>query len=664
MGRGRGLTAGLALVLLIQLALLAGPASAEKSRCAPYPCYHTAKGVLDWKPSMVRPYDVAGVPLAKTTRTSQPGMLVGLDNGAWSYWSKGDLNAQGSSARGNVYHLSEWPYVDRLYYYSHNLLSVPPTVWTDAAHRQGVKVFATLTGDCDDLKCEDEQDKLLTQHRARLVDQLQKMAAAYGFDGWMIDIERDPSPSVRSGLLKTMSELSKRRLTGGARVEVAFYAAHHTSLDSLTYSGLKAAGIWQSDYAGGGAVSDPKESFDFLKARQATDLVDHSYWSTYVYGYETSRSDCPGGRTTGKSLWNGNECLDLKTLFANQGSALAPGNPSGRYLAPSLFAPAWTMFGGLGDTSDRLPSRATFEKSDAALWRGRGFVDRRGRCVPADRSANAVSSMVDARPQIARVPFVTRFDSGEGTSFSVQGSVINRGGWNLLSAQDLLPVAWCSEGNTLKADLQYGISYDGGSSMHVRGYANDRRGRRIYLYGARAKASVKTRFVVRYRGKKRAAPHVVVSMAGVHRPIDLRTKRPQSNGSWRLLRAKLPARVVPGTLTRVGLGFGEKGRPRKQVNVRIGELRIFNRGHGKRPAAIHPARRGNDLSWKSAGASTLHYNVWASTGGCLRFIGRAQLTRYDLAQPLFGPAPSGGRYEVQPVDDAGRAAGLSGPPCR
>ena len=106
------------------------------------------------------------------------------------------------------------------------------------------------------------------------------------------------------------------------------------------------------------------------------------------------------------------------------------------------------------------------------------------------------------------------------------------------------------------------------------------------------------------------------------------------------------------------------------LHTDLGELRIVRQG--KRPAEITPTRSGNVLSWKAGfgpplwSGPPLYYNVWASSanGACLRFIGRTQIRRYDLAQPLFAPAPSGSGYEVQPVNVAGRAGELSGPPCR
>jgi hypothetical protein len=654
----------LALAFAIELLALGGTANAEASRCPPYPCYHTAQGVLDWKPSMVRPYDVAGVPLARTAGSSRPGMLIGVDDGPWAYWDQGDLNAQGSDARGNIYKLVEWPYVDRLYYYSHNLLSVPPTVWTNAAHRQGVKVLATLTGDCDNLACEDEMDLLFAQHPHETVDQLRRIAAAYGFDGWMIDIEE--GSSLTPNLLAAMSDLSKRRLPNGARVEVLFYNAYETSIDSRIYSALKAAGHWQSDYSpqGAGAVTDPRRSYAFLKRHGATDRAEDAYWSTYVYNYQTDAGHC-NGRSSADFLWNGNDCLDRATLFANQGSAVPPRKPPGRYQAPSLYAPAWTLFGGLNDTTAKLPRRRKFERTDAALWRGPGFVDHHGRCVPANRSANAVSSMVRVRPTIARVPFVTRFDSGEGSSFSVQGTVVRENSWNLLSAQDPLPVAWCGDGNTLDAALDYGTAFDGGSSLRVSGKARNG-SRRVYLYKADIALPANTGFLLRYAADSRVRPHVVISVSGIHGPVDLRTRPTGRHRGWLRARARLPGRLEHATLTRVGVGFKRGGARPARVDANIGELRVVDRGRLARPEEIRPTRRGGELSWKAAPGPMLYYEVWARDPRrrCLQFLGRTQIERYDLAKPLFRSAPAAGGFEVEPVSAAGGSARLSDPRCR
>jgi hypothetical protein len=119
-------------------------------------------------------------------------------------------------------------------------------------------------------------------------------------------------------------------------------------------------------------------------------------------------------------------------------------------------------------------------------------------------------------------------------------------------------------------------------------------------------------------------------------------------------------------VTRVGVGFGEDGDQGAAVDATIGELRVVDRDRLTRPAMIDPTRSGNDLSWDPAPGSTLYYNVWAAhpTRPCLLFVGRTQIERYDLAKPLFGPAPPGGSYEIQPVNASAGTAKLSGPRCR
>ena len=80
-------------------------------------------------------------------------MLVGLDNGPRAFWAVSDGFAQGRSGlvdgvpAGNVLNFGHWQYVDALYYYLHDTVSVPPTQWVNAARRNGVPVLGTITGE-------------------------------------------------------------------------------------------------------------------------------------------------------------------------------------------------------------------------------------------------------------------------------------------------------------------------------------------------------------------------------------------------------------------------------------------------------------------------------------------------------------------------------------
>ncbi|TQF01490.1 hypothetical protein E6W39_03560 [Kitasatospora acidiphila] len=75
-----------------------------------------------------------------------------------------------------------WQHVDDLYYYTHALMSVPPTQWTNAGHRNGVPVFATVTADC--AGCVNQAQILFdADHYHETVEKLYRYAVAYGFDG-------------------------------------------------------------------------------------------------------------------------------------------------------------------------------------------------------------------------------------------------------------------------------------------------------------------------------------------------------------------------------------------------------------------------------------------------------------------------------------------------
>lgn len=41
---------------------------------------------------------------------------------------------------GTIYRIWDWSSVDIFVYFSHNLVTIPPVCWTNAAHKNGVKV--------------------------------------------------------------------------------------------------------------------------------------------------------------------------------------------------------------------------------------------------------------------------------------------------------------------------------------------------------------------------------------------------------------------------------------------------------------------------------------------------------------------------------------------
>lgn len=87
-------------------------------------------------------------------------------------------------------------FVDVFIYFSHKLVCVPPPTWTNTLHRNGVAVLGTIL-----VEPQTEGSERLLQHTGDgqnmnfpLARALAKIADCYGFDGWLVNIEK-PFPS-------------------------------------------------------------------------------------------------------------------------------------------------------------------------------------------------------------------------------------------------------------------------------------------------------------------------------------------------------------------------------------------------------------------------------------------------------------------------------------
>jgi hypothetical protein len=270
---------------------------------------------------------------------------------------------------------------------------------------------------------------------------------------------------------------------------------------------------------------------------------------------------------------------------------------------------------------------------------------------------------------LTQIPFFSRFNSGEGDHFVIDGVDTGAGSWNQLAAQDPLPTEVCGEGNTLRASVDYDDAWDGGSALHVSGTSSVG-SQRLYLYEAGAPLPPRAAFTLRYRlpaGGSSPAPHVVAWIDG-NGPIDLEPASTRSEGGWMLTQATLPASVEPGVLTRIGVGFdADSGQ---QVDALIGEIGVVDLANYASPVQLSPKLEQVEgspaLTWEDPSpAETRYYNVWSLVPGksCVAFVGRSTLPAYDLARPLFDLPVGADEFIVQPVSRSGLTAPLAPAPC-
>ena len=86
----------------------------------------------------------------------------------------------------NFYH---WAQIDTFVYFSHHLVTIPPLMWIDTAHKNGVNVLGTFITEWDD-----GANNCLTmfetaQSSIHFAEKLAEIARIYNFDGWLVNIE-------------------------------------------------------------------------------------------------------------------------------------------------------------------------------------------------------------------------------------------------------------------------------------------------------------------------------------------------------------------------------------------------------------------------------------------------------------------------------------------
>ncbi|MED6244560.1 hypothetical protein ATANTOWER_016256 [Ataeniobius toweri] len=144
--------------------------------------------LLSWNRSKANSFNVAVVPLAPR----EPRLVNCLRRTLVSHDMMGgyldDRFVQGTNSEA-PYAFYHWQYIDIFNYFTHQLVTIPPAVWTNAAHKHGVIVLGTFITEWTNgaAMCEaflkDEES-----YRA-VADKLVQISQYYGFDGWLVNIE-------------------------------------------------------------------------------------------------------------------------------------------------------------------------------------------------------------------------------------------------------------------------------------------------------------------------------------------------------------------------------------------------------------------------------------------------------------------------------------------
>ncbi|KAG9343709.1 hypothetical protein JZ751_013087 [Albula glossodonta] len=155
--------------------------------------------LLSWKRSEANPFNVAAVPLANRQPPLTRCQLKTLVSHDMMGGYLEDRFVQGAESE-EPYAFYHWQYIDIFNYFSHNMVTIPPTVWTNAAHKHGVLVLGTFITEWTDGGKMCELFLAGEESYRSVADKLVQIAHCYGFDGWLINIENTLS-RVRSSMV-------------------------------------------------------------------------------------------------------------------------------------------------------------------------------------------------------------------------------------------------------------------------------------------------------------------------------------------------------------------------------------------------------------------------------------------------------------------------------
>ncbi|XP_076916765.1 cytosolic endo-beta-N-acetylglucosaminidase 1-like [Bidens hawaiensis] len=322
----------------------------------------------------------------------------------------------------DAYAIWHWYLIDVFVYFAHELVTLPPPCWVNAAHKHGVKVLGTFIVEWDKGRVVAGQFLATAEVAKMYAERLAELAYALGFDGWLINMEVDLDAKKIPILIEFVKHLTSVMHSSVPGSLVIWY-------DSVTIEGRL---WWQNqlnkhnkpffDECDGIFVNYSwLRDYPRLSAAAAGDRKLDVYMGIDVFGRDTY----------GGGKWTTNAALNV--IKKNDVSA-------------AVFAPGWVY-------EEKQPTN--FQTAQNRWW-------------------NLVEKSWDITQKYPKdLPFYSNFDQGHGYHLSVGGNLVSDAPWNNLSNQSFQPTLEFSENaatETIQAFIDFkGASYSGGGNITFKG---------------------------------------------------------------------------------------------------------------------------------------------------------------------------------------------------
>ncbi|MGI5347621.1 endo-beta-N-acetylglucosaminidase [Streptomyces sp. CA-250714] len=596
------------------------------------------RSILDWSPATDAdaPFNRSCVPLhprvqkSSLRANSKACAGEGRIMSCAEFWGTVRNPSQGV-ADHRYYAFSHWQYVDTLVFWAgvadEGLICPPNGHVTDAAHRNGVKVYGSVFfpppdagGNPNWVKDFVQAGASTGEERYPVADALIAVADYFGFDGWFINYET-PTDAETEARLR----------------DVLAYANARSSLDFVWYEAFR--------YELTDTDTDTGIGRNEFYLQDGTKKVCDSIFIDYEWGNDNIARSIATAEKIGRDPYDVHYGLELVRKV--------PQNPA----RARLVCPAGTKHRGslalyAAHTVSNQPKEPKdtwldyFYRAEADYWTGPSHD-------PSDSGWPGIAAHIAEHTTVLSIPFVTHFNAGHGTAYHHAGARTDQSadGWANLSLQDALPTyRWItrSTGNSrMYASLCFEEAWEGGSCLRLTGALAPGYDSAVRLYQTQLTATGSTKLTVRAKtpSDQNFSFHALIALDSRPErlvPVPLSTT---STSGWKTYTADLSA-YTGQTVVQLGLrlALARSATTDLAYDIRVGQLAVHDQDFTApppptgltidHPTTLAPNRKALRLSWTppSSAAEVHHYEVHRGSTGALTHLGATPNTVYYVAQ--------------------------------
>ncbi len=379
-------------------------------------------------------------------------------------------NYYGEQSQFNLYNFTHWAYIDKLIWFggtASDSVQLPSSPWTNAAHKNGVKVFGNVffapnafggaTATLQNFLEKDINGNFI------VIPKMVSMMQYYNFDGWFINQETTTTAAVAQLMYEFLRNLTAQAEAIGK--EVMWY---DSMLLTGTVSWQNRLNVNNSPFLQNDQDNNLTNGFE---SKVSSNMFINFFWNgTTLPNGSRTRATTIGRSSfevfTGVDIWPGRN----QGQFENSGNtwmgnlhqtANTPTTSLGLFAVNCLFNNAvYSNFNN--DPNDYV----SFYNAERRFFSG---TDNNPSIVDAT-SFKGLSNWIPATSVITTKPFESNFCTGHGNKKFSNGTIISQNSWHNMNNQEILPTwQFAFSSNNLTANWDFNNAYNFGNSLKIQG---------------------------------------------------------------------------------------------------------------------------------------------------------------------------------------------------